>query len=362
VIPWEPDTAFFLVDFLTRDGAPLGISPRQVLKRVVKRANDLGYEPVMAAEYEFFFFKEDSHSIRDKGYRDMQPLTPGMFGYSVLRTGANAELCHDLMNALDQFDVELEALHTETGPGVYEAAIRYDDAVSAADKAVLFKSAVKQIAARHGLTATFMAKWNDQLPGCGGHVHQSLRCLGEEKSAFHDPDGAHGMSETMRQYVAGQVALMPAMTALACPTINSYKRLVPGTWAPTTATWGVENRTTALRVIPGSAKSTRVEYRLAGADANPYLVMAGALASGLHGIEKKLELGEPVAGSGYEASAPPLPLSLDEATRTLAASAEARDLLGSDFVDHFVQTREWEVRQFRAAVTDWERARYFEVI
>ncbi|MBM3464361.1 MAG: glutamine synthetase [Armatimonadetes bacterium] len=362
VIPWEPDTAFFLADFEDGKGGPLGVSPRQVLKRTVARANALGYHPTFAAEYEFFFFKETSQTASDKRYQDMTPFSPGMFGYSVLRTGANAEFVHEVMDALDRFNVEVEGFHTETGPGVYEAAIRYDDALASADKAVLFKSAVKQIANRHGYLATFMAKWNDSLPGCGGHIHQSLQDV-DGNGLFFKADAPYKMSDLMRQYVAGQVALMPELTALVCPTINSYKRLVPGTWAPTTSTWGVENRTTALRVIPGSAKSTRVEYRLAGADANPYLAMAAALASGLHGIENNLTLGEPLKGSGYDAaSAAPLPSTLEEATRRLRESKIARELLGDEFVEHFCRTREWEVRQFKSAVTDWERERYLEVI
>lgn len=360
VLPWEPDTAFFIADFVDRDGGPLEISPRQVLQRVVAHARKLGFEATMAAEYEFFFFRETAQSMRDKNFLDLTPLTPGMFGYSVTRSGANAEFVHDIIDSMSAFDVPLEGFHTETGPGVYEAAIRYDNALSAADKAALFKTMLKVVAARRDCLVTFMAKWNESLPGCGGHLHQSLRRL-DGSPAFHDADAPRGFSKTMRHYIGGQLALMPELTALSAPTINAYKRLVPGMWAPTSANWGIENRTTTVRAIPGSPSSTRVEYRLPGADANPYLAMAASLASGLYGIENEIDPGEPTV-KGYEDHARPLPRTLDEATDRLERSEAAQALLGEAFVDHFARTRRWETRQFQKAVTDWERSRYLEII
>ena len=285
-----------------------------------------------------------------------------MFGYSGMRTGANAEFVHGILDAMQAFDIELECFHTETGPGVYETAIRYDGAVAAADKAALFKNSIKEIAARNGCIATFMAKWNASLPGCGGHIHQSLWDAERKNNLFHDQSCPHGMSPLMRHYLGGQLALMPQLMPLVCPTVNSYKRLIPGTWAPTSASWGVENRTTALRVIPAGPKATRVEYRLAGADANPYLAMAAGLASGLYGVEHQIEPPAAVAANAYNDSLTRLPASLPEATRAMKESSTARELLGDEFVEHFVATREWEQRQFQAAVTDWEMERYFEVI
>ncbi|HEV2379267.1 MAG TPA: glutamine synthetase family protein [Terriglobia bacterium] len=363
IIPWEPGTALFLVDYFHEHGRPLGVSPRDVLKRVVTKAQQMGFEPEVATEFEFFLFREDSHSIRSKHYRDLTPLTPGMFGYSVLRTGVHSEIAHDILDSMRDFGVELEGFHTETGPGVYEAAIRHDHALAAADQAGLFKTGVKQVAARHGLIATFMAKWNAGLPGCSGHLHESLWDRDRTRNLFHDGKSPNAISELMSHYIAGQLELMPELTALACPTVNSYKRLVPGVWAPTNATWGIDNRTVALRGILGpSPQSVRVEYRLGGADINPYLAIAASLASGLHGIENRLDPPEPVSGDGYAAEAPALPASLDEATRRLAESTLAPELLGKDFVDHYVRTRQWEVRQHQKAVTDWERERYFEII
>lgn len=361
VIPWEPGTALFLVDFFDGQGQPLGFSPREVLRRVVAKAQQMGFEPEVATEFEFFLFREDSHSVRTRHYRDLTPLSPGMFGYSVLRTGVHSEIAHAILDSMRDFGVELEGFHTETGPGVYEAAIRHDRALAAADKAALFKTGIKQVAARHGLIATFMAKWNAGLPGCSGHLHQSL--WDRDSNLFHDGASPSGMSGLMSNYIAGQLELMPEFTALICPTVNSYKRLVPGVWAPTNATWGVDNRTVALRAILGpSPGSVRVEYRLAGADINPHLAIAASLASGLYGIEHGLQSPDAVHGDAYATSAKALPSSLDEATRRLASSVVAAELLGKDFVDHYVRTRQWEVRQHQRAVTDWELERYFEII
>jgi len=363
VIPWEPATAFFILDFYDNAGQPLSVSPRQVLQRVIAKAERMGFHPQVSTEYEFFIFQENSHSVREKHYRDMKPLSPGMFGYSVLRTGVYSELAHGILDAMRVFDVELEGFHTETGPGVYETAIKHDSALRAADKAALFKSGVKQIVARSGLIATFMAKWSPSLPGCSGHLHESLWDAEHSKNLFHDSAAADRMSTLMRQYLAGQLQLMPEMTALFCPTVNSHKRLVPGVWAPTNATWGIDNRTAALRAVLGpSAKSVRVEYRLAGADINPYLAIAASLASGLYGIEHQLELPAACGANAYESSAPPLPKTLESATALLEQSRAAKELLGEEFIDHYVRTRQWEVRQYERAVTDWELERYFEII
>src|SRR5919204_2285477 len=274
-IPWEEGTGAFLLDF------DVPVSPRGLLQKVEQKARAMGFTLKCASEYEFFLFKETPESVRAKAYHGLTPLSPGMFGYSWLRASENAPLVHDLQDQLAAFDIELEGFHTETGPGVYEAALRYDQMLRAADKAALFKTAVKEICARHAVMPTFMAKWNKDLPGCSGHLHQSLWTL-DGHALFLDPRAHKGMSKLMQHYVAGQVALMPAMTALIAPTVNSYKRMVRGAWSPTMATWGVENRTTALRVIPGSPASTRVEYRFAAADMNPYIAIAASVAAGFH--------------------------------------------------------------------------------
>src|SRR2546423_676920 len=320
-IPWEEGTGAFLLDF------DVPVAPRGVLQKVEQKARAMGFTVKCASEYEFFLFRETPESVRAKGYHGLTPLSPGMFGYSWLRASENAPLVHDLQDSLAAFDVEVEGFHTETGPGVYEAAIRYDQMLRGADKAALFKTAVKEICARHAVMPTFMAKWSKELPGCSGHLHQSLWTL-DGHPLFLDARAYKGMSKLMQHYVAGQVALMPAMTALIAPTINSYKRMVRGAWSPTLATWGVENRTTALRVLPGSPSPTRVEYRFAAADMNPYIAIHASVAAGLHGVQHEMALPVETVGNGYEAKAEPLPATLRAATEALARSKEVRELLG----------------------------------
>jgi glutamine synthetase len=287
-----------------------------------------------------------------------------MFGYSILRTTLQNPLFSDLFDLLKKFDVPLEGLHTETGPGVLEAAIQYAGVIEAADRATLFKTAVKEIAYEHGVIATFMAKISENLPGCGGHVHQSLWDKAAKKNLFFDAKDKHNMSEVMKSYVAGQLFCLPHLLPMYAPTINSYKRLVEGAWAPTTLTWAVDNRTVALRVLSGGSKSCRLETRVIGSDVNPYLAMAAALASGLYGIKKKLKLNQPeTIGNGYrDFSNGILPSSLHEATQQMKSSSIAIEILGEKFVEHFTMTREWEWRQHLKAVTDWEYRRYFEII
>jgi glutamine synthetase len=260
--------------------------------------------------------------------------------------------------------VPLEGLHTETGPGVLEAAIQYTEALQAADRAILFKTAVKEIAYKHNIMATFMAKISESLPGCGGHVHQSLWEPSMNTNLFFDNNDKNKMSETMKSYIAGQLFCLPHILPMYAPTINSYKRLVEGAWAPTTLTWGIDNRTVALRVLCTGAKSSRLETRVIGSDANPYLAMAAALASGLYGVKNRLKLKQPATeGNGYrDFSNGVLPANLNDATTAMKNSAVAKEILGEKFVDHFVMTREWEWRQHLKAVTDWEYKRYFEII
>ncbi len=360
LVPWDPGTALFLADFWDRDHhRPLEVCPRQVLKRVLRRLDEAGLHAKGGFEYEFFLFRETPETMREKNYRNLRALSPGMFGYSVLRASEHADLVNQIFDELTAADIGLEGMHTETGPGVYECAIRYDDALAAADKAALFKTAVKEIAFRHGLVATFMAKWNTELPGCSGHVHLSLWDRAG-KNRFH---AARGLAEGASGFVGGLVQRMPDITAMFAPTLNSYKRLVPGTWAPVSASWGIENRTTAVRYIPGGPGSTRFEFRAPGADANPYLVMAAALAMGHQGMESGEQPSEPVSANAYEdKAADPLPRSLSEAVARFRRSRHARDAFGDMFVDHFSVTREWEVRAFERSVTDWELSRYFECI
>jgi glutamine synthetase len=360
-LPLEGDMLFFLAEFAAPAEA---ICPRGTLRRVLARAADMGYTANASCEYEFFLFDETPHSARDKHFRNLRNLTPGFFGYSVLRASVHAEFYADLLKLCGEMRFPLEGLHTETGPGVLEAAIQYADALEGADRAALFKTFTKVLAERRGWMATFMAKWSRDWPGQSGHLHISL---GDRngKPAFHDAGKEHHMSDEMRWFIGGQQALMPELLAMVASNVNSYTRLIPGFWAPTDATWGIDNRTCALRAIPGSAKSQRVEYRIAAADINPYLALAAAIGSGLWGIEHRIEPDAAVAGSAYARTYPKkrqLPRTLWEAAQRLKGSQSARQLFGDAFVEHYAATREWEEREFRKAITDWELARYFEII
>lgn len=361
-IPWQNNIPFFIADF---SHAPevAAACPRTLLKHINEQCEALGFKAFFSKEFEWFNFIETPQTLSDKQYVNPQPLTPGMFGYSLLRTSQHDAFYYDLFNLLTAFNVPLEGLHTETGNGVYEASIDYTDILEAADRAVLFKTAVKEIAYKHGLMATFMAKWNSALPGCSGHIHQHLEDE-NGNNIFKDESDADGLSETLKQYIAGQLYCLPFIMPMYAPTINSYKRYVEGAWAATTVSWGIENRTTALRVINHVPAATRLETRVPGADTNPYLSMAASLASGLYGIKNKLTLNlDAVKGSAYDIqSLQRLPASLQEATAMMKNSNIAASLFGEAFTDHFIRTREWECRQFEKQVTDWELKRYFEII
>src|ERR1700722_15228388 len=392
-VPWEGGLPFLLADF-RGDGAAgpggdgnrasddttsdaLPVCPRGLLKKIIRQAMAEGYTAYFSQEFERFNFIASSDDPAGRSFQDLKPMTQGMFGYSILRASQGSAYFHELFDGLKQFGVPLEGLHTEAGPGVYEAAILYSEALEAADRAVLFKAGVKEIAHRHGILPTFMAKVSETLPGCSGHVHQSLWATdggkagdggvaggGGGRNLFHDADSPTGMSSLMESYMAGQLHCLPYILPMVAPTVNSYKRLVEGAWAPTTLTWAVDNRTTALRALPGGASSTRLETRVVGSDSNPYLAMAACLGAGLYGVRNGLKLSVPATkGSGYaDKSKGVLPRNLWEATQAMKESSLARELFGEGFTDHFVRTREWEWRQFGRVVTDWELKRYFEII
>ena len=363
-IPWENDLPFFLADFSGEKSSLNAVCPRTLLKQIRQQANNAGYIAYFSQEFEWFNFIDNREELYKNNFRNIQPMTQGMFGYSVLRASQEGNYFHDLFDSLTKMNVPIEGIHTETGPGVYEVAILYSEILEAADRAVVFKSSVKEIAHRHGIIASFMAKWNETLPGCSGHVHQSLWSANGKENLFFDKKNKTGISSLLENYIAGQLHCLPHILPMYAPTINSYKRLVEGAWAPTTLTWAIDNRTTALRVLAGDPKSTRLETRVVGSDSNPYLAMAACLASGLYGIKNKLKLKTlPTKGSGYaDTKNGTLPKNLWEATQAMKESAVAKELFGENFVIHFTGTREWEWRQFSKVVTDWELKRYFEII
>ena len=361
-VPWDQNVPFFLGDFVGADGQPHPVCPRQTLKRVLKRAEKLGVAPMAGMEFEWFNFRETPQSWAAKKGVAPEPVTPGMFGYSLLRMADNPGFFNALMDEMLAFGVPIEGLHTETGPGVYEVAITFSSALEAADRAILFKTGAREIGKRFGIMPSFMAKWSQQYPGCSGHIHQSLS--DGKSNLFFDAKSKRSMSKLFESYLAGQIACLMDFAPMFWPTINSYKRLVDGFWAPVKPSWGMDNRTASFRVIAGSPKSTRLETRCPGADVNPYLAMAAVIAAGLEGVEKGLKLtAAPITGTNQGAEhIPRAPRSLIETTRRFAESPTTRDWLGDAFVDHFAATREWEWRQWQDAVTDWELKRYFEII
>ena len=361
-VPWDGNVDFFLGEFVNTDGSPYPVCPRQTLKRVLKRAEKLGFKVMTGVEYEWFNFRETPQSWAAKKGVGPETLTPGMFGYSLLRANQNREFFNALQDEMLAFRVPIEGLHTETGPGVYEAALGFSEALEQADRAILFKTGAKEIGARFGIMPSFMAKWNQNLPGCSGHIHQSLS--DGKKNLFHDAKNLNGMSRLFESYLAGQISGLMELAPMYWPTINSYKRLVDGFWAPVKPTWGLDNRTASFRVIAASPKSTRLETRCPGADMNPYLAAAAVIAAGLDGVERKLKLtAKPIHGTNVGAeNIPRAPRTLIETTRIFGKSKLARDWFGDDFVDHYAATRDWEWRQWLDAITDWEMKRYFEII
>lgn len=365
IVPWEERVGTVVCDYTDIEGRPTAIAPRQVLRRVLDRAAAMGYTVELALELEFRIFREDQRSLRAKRWLDLEPLSPSNSCYSVHRATGDDFILGRIRRMMEDHGIPIEGYNREHGPGMYEMNIRHVAGLEAADRIILFRNGVKEMCMQEGLTASFMAKWSDAEDGNSGHLHQSLWTIDDGNNAFHDPAGDHRFSQAARHYAAGVLQLLPEFCAMYASNINSYKRYVTGTWAPTGVTWGVETRTTALRMVPGSARSTRIENRVPGSDTNPYLAMAASVASGLHGIERELALPPAARGNAYALGAeeaPPLPRTLQEATERLAASDLAREYFGEAFVEHMVAMRRWEVARYNRVVDQWQRERYLEMI
>jgi glutamine synthetase len=373
LVPWEEHVASCVCDLWTEHGEHVTISPRYVLGRVVERARALGYEALAAAELEFRFFRENQLSLRDKDFGpNLTPLNPGFNCYAISQASADEHVLGRIARMMRDWGIEIEGYNREHGPGMYEMNMRFADALSAGDKTMLFKTGAKELCHELGLTASFMAKWHDQEDGSSGHSHLSLWDRSAERNAFWDESAPDHMSATMRSFLAGVLDKLPEFMVLYAPLINSYKRYIEGTWAPLNTTWGLDNRTCAVRVINVNQGAIRVENRAPGADANFYLVFAATLASGLYGIEQQLALPERLDGNAYDAATiaralerghiRPLARNLSAATDLFEQSELAREAFGSDFVEHFVATRRWEVSEYDKAVTNWDRKRYLELV
>jgi glutamine synthetase len=355
--PWLEATALVTADLRWLDGAPVEPSPRRILQRQLERLAERGLTAFVGTELEFIVFDDSYRDAWRKGYRDLTPASDYNIDYALLASTRMEPLLRDIRNAMDGAGMYCEGVKGECNLGQQEIAFRYTDALATCDNHSIYKNGAKEIADRHGKSLTFMAKFNER-EGNSCHIHISLR--GEDGSAvFSDPDAPHGMSKLFRHFLAGQLAAMRELTLFSAPNINSYKRYVAGSFAPTAIAWGLDNRTCALRVV-GHGHGMRVENRVPGGDVNQYLAVAALIAAGLHGIDQELEPGELFAGNAYESDVERVPATLRESAELFAGSRIAREAFGDDVVEHYLNNANVELAAYDAAVTDWERVRGFE--
>lgn len=360
LIPWLPGTALVLCDLLDHDThEEVSVSPRAILKKQVARARAMGFDAMMATELEFFLFENSYESFRDKGFAGLTPISGYNEDYHIFQTSKEEDVMRTIRNALYDAGIPVENSKGEAEAGQEEINYRYSDALDTADNHTLIKQATKEIAWAKGKSVTFMAKYDHRKAGSAAHVHQSLWKDG--KPAFYDHDDPNGMSATMKQFVAGQLAYAEDITVFLAPYVNSYKRFTIGMFAPTKAVWSTDNRTAGFRVCGAHTKAVRVECRIPGADVNPYLTCAALLAAGLAGIEGKMELEPEMKGDMYRAEGVrEVPKNLRDAAARLNGSAMLRAALGDDVVDHYTHAAEWEIAETDRVVTDFELQRLLE--
>ncbi len=359
-LAWLPGTALVMCDVLDHHHhQPIPHAPRSILKRQIARAKAMGFDAMMATELEFFLFEESFSSLFDSGYRQMTPIARHNVDYSIFGTSRDEPVMREIRNGLWNSGIPIECSKGEADAGQEEVNAKYSDALDTADMHAIIKMGVKDIAQKHGTSATFMAKYHHGKAGSSSHVHQSLWQDGQP--AFLDASDAHGMSAVMKHYMAGQLAHAAEITAFLAPYVNSYKRFVVGMFAPTKAVWSLDNRTAGFRVCGEGTKAIRVECRIGGADLNPYLACAALLAAGLDGIEQQMELEPATTGDIYQAgTVREIPKTLGAAAEAMHASAFLRTAFGDDVVDHYHHAAQWELAEQNRVVTDWEVARGFD--
>ena len=358
-LPWLEGTVLVLCDVLdhqTHEEVPH--SPRAMLKRQVARARALGFEAMMATELEFFIFEQSFDDIRKSGFRDLAPISGYNEDYHILQTTKEEHLMRPLRNHLRAAGVPVENSKGEAETGQEELNIKYAEAMLAADHHSIAKHAAKEIGWQQGNAVSFLPKWHHDKVGSAAHIHQSLWKDG--KPLFFDNADALGMSALMKQYVAGLLAHSAETTYFFAPYINSYKRFVRGTFAPTRIIWSVDNRTAGYRVCGDGTSGVRVECRIGGSDLNPYLAMAAQLAAGLSGIKAGMELPDPAKGDVYKGRTAMLPTALRDARAAMLKSKMLREAFGEAVVRHYARAAEWEIEEFDRVVTDYEVARGFE--
>ena len=362
VYPFAPKEAIFVADFT---GAHAGFSPRRLAAAQIARAAAMGFGVLAGFEYEFFLFQETPQSLRDKGYRDLRSVAPGNRTYGLATLAVENQFLSGLLETLAVAGIRCDCLHSELGPGCLEAPLEAREGLRACDDAAFFRILTKTYAQTRERMATFMAKWSNEWPGQSGHLHLSLFKLDGGEPVFAEGGGEGEPAPSMRWFIGGLLAALPEFLVMVTPTVNDYRRLVPGAWAPTHASWGVENRSCAVRAIPKPRHAARVEFRVPAADSNPYLALAACLGAGLTGLERRIEPPPPVVGDAYRQAVTDdlrFPRTLLEAAERFRASGAARESFGGEFVDWYSRTREWEDSAFRAHVGEWEVRRYFETV
>lgn len=359
-IPWLDGTVMVLCDLLDHHSHDyVTHAPRAVLKKQVERLKSLGFTAMMATEIEFFLFEKDYDTLRKDGYRTLAPISAYNEDYNIFQTTKEELVLRAVRNGLYGAGIPVENSKGEAETGQEELNIRYSDPDSCAEHHTIAKHAIKEISWMKGHAASFMAKWSNSKVGSATHVHQSLWNGGT--SVFYDPDRPLGKSKIMDHYMAGLIQYAPEITYFLAPYINSYKRFVKGTFAPTKIAWSIDNRTAGFRLCGADTKGVRVECRIPGADVNPYLAEAAMLAAGIKGIEQELPLQEATTGDLYQSVAlPEIPNTLRDATELFRKSEMLREAMGDDVIDHYTRTAEIEQESFDQAVTDWEIARGFE--
>jgi glutamine synthetase len=354
---WHPATAICLADAEWDDGSPVVASPRQILRTQTARLSERGWVAMAGTELEFMVFRDTYEEAWDKGYRNLVPANQYNVDYSILGTSRIEPLLRRIRTEMAASGLEPESAKGECNLGQHEISFRYTDALTTADHHVVYKTGAKEIASQEQMSITFMAKL-DEREGNSCHIHLSLR--DEQGAPLFDGDGPGHTSKVFEHFVAGLVATLPEMTLMFAPTVNSYKRYVAGSFAPTTVVWGRDNRTCALRVV-GHGDALRVENRVPGGDVNPYLALAAMIAGGLYGVEHELPLEPPFEGNAYASEhRRRVPSNLRDALELFEKSSVAVAAFGEDVVHHYANMARVEIDTFDAAVTDWERRRGFE--
>ncbi len=365
LLPWLPGSALVLCDLTTVSGQPVDVSPRRMLRRQIERAAERGLEIQCATELEFYLFLESYAEATDKRWHGIRPHADTIEDYQLLQTSRDEYLIRPIRNQMIEAGIPIESSKGEAGPGQHEINITYAGPLEVADRHLVFKNGVKEIVAQHGRAATFMAKWSMEHAGSSCHIHTSLRQAGTGRPLMAPEEGDEhpsGFSELGRRFVAGQIHSARQLSWCFAPTLNSYRRYVPDSWAPTAAVWGQDNRTCGFRAV-GSGDSRRIECRVPGADVNPYIALAASIAGGLWGVDHQLELEPAFKGNAYtDPDIPRIPPTLVEAIDLLAASEVAAEAFGDAVHDHLVNTARQEWSKANRIVTEWELARNFERI